>query len=748
MSDGKVVFDIVADDSGAVKQVEDAGKKLGTTAEKSFGGVKAAAKVAATGVAAVGGAFVAAGGFAINSATDMQGAMNQFRAATGVADTELEAYQDTLESIYANNYGESFEDVATAMGQVKQQLGDISQEDLKTLTEGLYTLEDTFGSDFNETLRGTDQLMTQFGLSATDAIDLMASGMQNGLNYTDELGDNISEYAGKFAQAGYSAEEYFQLLANGSDGGAYNLDKVNDAINEVTTRLADGTIEDALGSFGQETQDVFKAWQDGKATQKDVIDSIVKNIQNCTNEQEALTLASTAFGTMGEDANLDFVKSLTSVGDEFEDVAGKMSEIEDIKYDDLGSMLDGLKRTVELMAVPLGEMLIPALSELGEMIAPVLSSLADTLGPMLTSVMETLPGVFQTLIDSAGPLLTTLSETLMPVIQQVLEIFQTLSEPLGTIVELFTNLLTTLLGLIEPILTPMLDLFNQLLEPLMELVDGILTPLNDLFSALLEPLTSLLDSALSPMLDNFQNLLEPLQELIDAILPPLQELFEGLTPILEDIIGDLEPLFTLFSNIGGLISETFSPVISALSETLTIILGVAIDTILGLLDSLETVLGGLIDFITGVFSGDWETAWNGIADVFKGILNLIPTAVETVINGVIGVINGLINGVNNITGKIGISAIPTIGEVSLPKFHAGGIVDFEAGEGVALLKSGEMFLTEAQQGALFDMLNGGISSQDAPAPQKVTVVVRAEPREMAHAITPYIEDEQQRMDRW
>lgn len=710
MSDGKVVFDIVADDSGAVKQVEQAGQKLGTTAEKSFGGVKTAAKVAVTSVAAVGGAFVAAGGFALNSATNMSQAMNQFQAATGVADTELEAYQDTLESIYANNYGESFEDVADAMGKVKQQLGDISQEDLQTLTEGLYTLEDTFGSDFNETLRGTDQLMTQFGLSATDALDLMASGMQNGLNYTDELGDNISEYAGKFAQAGYSAEEYFQLLKNGSDGGSYNLDKINDAINEVTTRLADGTIEESLGAFDQETQDVFKAWQDGKATQKQVIDAIVKNIKGCKNEQEALTLAATAFGTMGEDANLDFVKSLTSVGDEFEDVAGKMSEIEDIKYDDVGAMLEELKRTVELMAVPLGEMLIPVLTELGEMIAPVLSSLSETLGPLLSSIMETLPTLFGSLLESAGPLLELFSSTLLPVVEQVLGMFQTLTEPLGTIWELFTNLTTVLLSLIEPIMSPLLEMFTALLEPLMELVDGILSPLNELFSSLLEPLKNLLDTALTPMVDNFKKLLEPLSELIDAILPPLQELFDGLIPILGDILDDLGPMLTLFSDIGALIIDTFSPVISGLADTLSTILGTAIDTVLGLLDSLETILGGLIDFITGVFAGDWETAWNGIVDVFKGILNLIPTAVETVINGAIGVINGLINGVNNITGKIGISAIPTISEVSLPKFHTGGIVDFAAGEGVALLQDGEMVLTEAQQGELFSMLNGGLSA--------------------------------------
>ncbi|MFR8669219.1 MAG: phage tail tape measure protein [[Clostridium] leptum] len=107
---------------------------------------------------------------------------------------------------------------------------------------------------------------------------MLTIGSQLGLDYTDELGDNIAEYAGKFAQAGYSAEEYFQLLKNGTKNGAYNLDKVNDSINEVTTRLADGTISGAIGRFSTETQSLFEQWQNGGASQKQVIDSIVEDI--------------------------------------------------------------------------------------------------------------------------------------------------------------------------------------------------------------------------------------------------------------------------------------------------------------------------------------------------------------------------------------------------------------------------------------------------------------------------------------
>ena len=119
-------------------------------------------------------------------------------------------------------------------------------------------------------------------------------------------------------------------MQNGLDGGAYNLDKVNDAINEVTTRLVDGTIEGALDSFDTKTQDVFKAWQEGRATQKDVVNAIVEDISKTTNEQEKLNKASIAFGTMGEDFNSGFIQSLTTVGNKYKDVEGAMDKVKEI----------------------------------------------------------------------------------------------------------------------------------------------------------------------------------------------------------------------------------------------------------------------------------------------------------------------------------------------------------------------------------------------------------------------------------
>ena len=86
-------------------------------------------------------------------------------------------------------------------------------------------------------------------------------------------------------------------------------------------------------------------------------------------------------------------------------------------------------------------------------------------------------------------------------------------------------------------------------------------------------------------------------------------------------------------------------------------------------------LGGVIDFITGVFSGNWNLAWQGICGIMQGVWDTIKGIVIGAVNGILAAINGLlglvegavnniINGINSVTGAVGIPAIPNL---TIPK---------------------------------------------------------------------------------
>lgn len=290
--------------------------------------------------------------------------LKNLQAQTGATNEEIDAFKSVMLDLFKDNYGESLEDIGDKMSYIKQVTKETDPTQLGKLTENALALESVFGSDFNESIRGIDSLMTHFGLTATEAFDLYAKGLQRGLNYTDELGDNIAEYSGNFAQAGYSAEEYFQLLENGAEGGAYNLDKVNDSINEIKNRLGDGSIQKNLSVFSTETQKAFLAWERGDASIKSVIDTIVEDIGRTKNEQEALNKASIAFGTMGEDANLKVINSLTTLGGSYKEVSGTLEEIKNVSMDNAKDELDSLSRTIKVDIIePVIDKALPHMKE-------------------------------------------------------------------------------------------------------------------------------------------------------------------------------------------------------------------------------------------------------------------------------------------------------------------------------------------------------------------------------------------------
>lgn len=333
------------------------------------------------GITAAGGAASAA----MMSFNSVDSALNHIQASTNLSKGQMDGFRDALEEIYNGNYGDDLSDIASKMANIVQYTNETDPEKIKDYAIKLYGLQDTFDLDFNETLRGTQGLIKNMGLTADQAFDYIASGAQNGLNYSGELSDNLSEYTSLFGQAGFTAEQMFAILDNGTESGAYNLDKVNDFVKEFTISLADGRIEENLSSFSDGTGDLFKQWKDGKATAADVFYSVINDLSTAENKQTALTTASNVWSSLGEDNALNIITSLDDVNTKFSDVKGTMDEVNDIEYDDLGNRLEGLGRKVQTEIInPAVEDFYPEAEDFIEWVADNL----DTLIPILEGVAK------------------------------------------------------------------------------------------------------------------------------------------------------------------------------------------------------------------------------------------------------------------------------------------------------------------------------------------------------------------------
>ena len=367
-------FDIssVTDMLGEVVPDSVAGKfgSLGEVGAGALGKIAGAAPIAVAAVAAIGTA-------ALDTAADFDTAESRITAAVGGMGEESDKLMEAGQSLYEDGWGESMTDLSDSLINAREILGDIDDEDMAGAIEGALALEEVYGSDFSETLRGVRVLMEKFGLSSEEAMDLITAGTQRGLDYTDELGDNLSEYAGRWADAGIEASEYFSLLEAGVDSGAYSLDKVGDFLNEFLTSLSDGRMDEAIGNFSESTQKTFEDFKNGGADAQDVLDAVVGELSQMPDEYKKAQIASELWSSLGEDNAMSMIESLGGVEDAFDDVAGASKEMTDQVSDDLGSKWDTAIRKWQSLLEPAAAVAVDAFGDVADAVGAAADDVSD-----------------------------------------------------------------------------------------------------------------------------------------------------------------------------------------------------------------------------------------------------------------------------------------------------------------------------------------------------------------------------------
>ncbi|SMF88148.1 Phage-related minor tail protein [Paenibacillus uliginis N3/975] len=158
----------------------------------------------------------------INTIGELDAQSGQLAAATGATAKELAGLQDISQSLYRKGLGEGVNDLTDALvvaRNVTKQEGD----ELATTTRNAIVLQDVFRFDIPESVKASDTMMRQFGITSEESMNLLAQGAQRGLDKSGELLDSANEYAPQFAALGYSANEMMDFFASGLQAGAWNL---------------------------------------------------------------------------------------------------------------------------------------------------------------------------------------------------------------------------------------------------------------------------------------------------------------------------------------------------------------------------------------------------------------------------------------------------------------------------------------------------------------------------------------------
>lgn len=554
---------------------------------------------------------------AAKSAMGLETAVNKFLASTGKSVDQTKELEQVLKNIHENGYGEGYSDISEKMSLVWQNLGDISNVDLQNITEQAYLLENVFGMDFSETLRGVKALMVNMGLTAEKAFDYLVVGAQSGLDKTGELADNIAEYSQIWSQAGFSAEEMFSILDNGLASGAYNLDKVNDFVKEFTISLSDGRIEENLSSFSSDTRKLFREFQKGKATAKDVFYSVINDLENMENKQKALTLASNVWSALGEDNAMKVITSLNDLNTIYTDVTGAATDATNQMYDGMEAKLSQIKNKFENSFAGLGQRIIESLLPHLEKMADGLQKAIDWFDSLDNGTKDTIVTI-GLLVASIGPLLLIMGK---------------LAGSISNIINLFTNE-TVAMGLnamkkgVAAAATKSLRLAQVGLNGVMALgkiaISGVSTALSFLAA---NPIV-LVIAAVAALVAGLIYLWNTNENFKNAIISGwtyIQNLFASIDEFITGIFQ------TDWTNSFGLIGNVLNTFMANCENYYNAII---------------QIFSGVIDFVKGVFTGDWELALNGIKNIFSGIFNSFLAIAKAPLNGVIGLLNIVIDGLN------------------------------------------------------------------------------------------------------
>lgn len=330
-------------------------------------------------------------------ANDAEKAMNSFAAETGATADEMAEFKDSMVDIYQNNFGENFEDIAQAMAEVKKQAGDIGADELEKMTTNALMMRDTFEFEVNESMRAAKMLMDQFGLSGDEAYNLIAQGAQGGLDKNGDLLDSINEYSVHFQQLGFNAEEMFNMLANGSAAGTFSVDKLGDAFKEFGIRVKDGSDSTAAAFdyLGYDADELFKTFNEGGQEAAEMTAILIDELTGMPDSVEKTTAGVALFGSMWEDLGAEGLSALGQLTGEISVTKDALEQINGVKYNDIGSAIEGIKRNLEVsLLMPIGENILPKVNELAAKFSewlnnPETQAAIQDLSTMLVSFAET-----------------------------------------------------------------------------------------------------------------------------------------------------------------------------------------------------------------------------------------------------------------------------------------------------------------------------------------------------------------------
>ena len=575
----------------AMTSMSKAGVKVGKDIEKAGQSIS---KVGAGLTTAVTLPLVGAATAAVKTAADFESAMSNVHAIMG------DTYDDSLTQ-FAQKLGAttawSAQEVAQAM-QYTGMAGWTAQENIEGL-KGILDLASASGTDLALTSDIVTDAISAFGYTAADSArfaDTMTAACTSANVSVETLGESY-KYCGALAGTmGYELDQVTTALAVMGNNGIKGS-QAGTALRSAISNLAAPTkqMKEGMDALGISLKN-----QDGSMkTFEEVIDNVRTSFSGL-GEAEQAAYAKQIFGKQAMAGMLAIINTSAEEYDalaaSIDNSGGAADKAAKTQLDNLNGQLTLLKSATEGTAIAFGNRMLPYLKQAVTWVQGLMDKINGLSDAQMDNIIK-----WAGIAAAAGPAIMIFGKIVSGVGKGI-QIFNRLGiaiKAAGGVMGLLTSPVMIVIGVIAALIAIVLIVRNHM----------------DVFRNSL--------SALSPVFNSIKAHIQSIIAKFQAIMPALQ-------PVISFIADACGTVIT--AAVGGLVGFIAS----------------SIDTMLAVIDSIMTVLQGVIDFVTGVFTGNWELAWSGVAQIFDGIISGIEGTFKGVINGLISAINGFLGGLNGI----------------------------------------------------------------------------------------------------
>lgn len=359
----------------------------------------------------------------------------------------ISAITDTIGNVSSalSQFSERMKGLQAANVMITQLTGKTGDEMLK-LRNNVQAVAEHFGADFNEVLQSANNLSKAFGISIEDAMKLVQDGFVSGANANGEFLDTLKEYPRYFKEAGLSAEDFVAITTNAATQGVFS-DKGVDVIKEGNLRIREMTTAtaDALNNIGISAEQVQADLQAGSITTFDVMQMVAAKLNELPANSAAVgTAIADIFGGPGEDAGLEYIKTLANIQlnmDAVKAATQGTAEQQERQIQAQENIKNGLTSLIDLSAIYTDvKPYVDLTAQIG-MAAMGIGSLIKTV-----KAMNIQQAILKTRIVAvaAAQKMVTIATTTWTAVQKVLNLVLT-ANPIGLIITAIGLLVTALI---------------------------------------------------------------------------------------------------------------------------------------------------------------------------------------------------------------------------------------------------------------------------------------------------------------